>query len=247
MAETAASSRGLDKASVSESLQLHGSDHPGMILINVCLTVSSTKVRPAVTDPSFEHWVRVDSMVTTWILNSISKDIVEGFMNTKSARRLWLDLEEHYGGCNGPQLCHIQRQITFVSQGTTDVGAYFTKLRKLLDELDVLTPTPQCTCNGCTCGASKAVADLAAYAMVVSVEKQREVHMELNETVESAAMHVKSNFRKEDRHVKSNFRKEDMRRGPVDKKVQYCDHCSKSGHIETHVLKFTEHRIGTKR
>ncbi|KAL0440423.1 UNVERIFIED_CONTAM: Retrovirus-related Pol polyprotein from transposon RE1 [Sesamum latifolium] len=34
---------------------------------------------------------------------------------------------------------------------------------------------------------------LTAYAMVVSVEKQHEVHMELNETVESAAMHVKTN------------------------------------------------------
>ncbi|KAL0416639.1 UNVERIFIED_CONTAM: Retrovirus-related Pol polyprotein from transposon RE2 [Sesamum latifolium] len=176
MAETADAGSSVNKTSVAESLQLHGSDHPGMILISSCLT-----------------------------------DIVEG-LYTKSARRLWLDLEERYGGCNGPQLYHI-RQITSASQGTADVGAYFTKLRKLWDELDVLMPTPQCTCNGCTCGASKAVADLAvltqllqflmglndeyvhvrnqvlvmdpipnvnrAYAMVVSVEKQREERIKL--------------------------------------------------------------------
>ncbi|KAL0462829.1 UNVERIFIED_CONTAM: hypothetical protein Slati_0170500 [Sesamum latifolium] len=32
-----------------------------------------------------------------------------------------------------------------------------------LNELVELKPTPQCTCNGCTCGASQAIADLALF------------------------------------------------------------------------------------
>ncbi|KAL0404575.1 UNVERIFIED_CONTAM: hypothetical protein Sradi_2098300 [Sesamum radiatum] len=148
MAETVDIGSGANKTLVSQSLQLHGSDHPGMILIIACLTgkndltwscaiqralcakmklgfINGTTSKPAVTDPSFEHWIRVDSMVTTWILNSISKDIVEGFMYTKYARRLWLDLEECYGGCNEPQLYHIQRQITFASQGIVDWSIFY--------------------------------------------------------------------------------------------------------------------------
>ncbi|KAL0358381.1 UNVERIFIED_CONTAM: hypothetical protein Sangu_0687500 [Sesamum angustifolium] len=101
----------------TEFLQLHGADHPGMVLVSAPLTgknylnwshaikralrakmklgfIDGTLVKPDVNDTSFEKWIRVDSMVTTWILNSISKEIVEGFMYTKSSRILWLDLEE---------------------------------------------------------------------------------------------------------------------------------------------------------
>ncbi|KAL0286874.1 UNVERIFIED_CONTAM: hypothetical protein Sradi_7137100 [Sesamum radiatum] len=53
----------------------------------------------------------------------------------------------------------------------------------------------------------------------VSVEKQHEVHMEFNDTVESPTTHVKSNFRKKDR-----------RKGHMDKRAQYCNHCSKPAH-----------------
>ncbi|KAL0302882.1 UNVERIFIED_CONTAM: hypothetical protein Sradi_6156300 [Sesamum radiatum] len=52
-----------------------------------------------------------------------------------------------------------------------------------------------------------------AYAMVVSVEKQYEVHMELSDTVDGATMYVKGGFRKE---IKV-------------KRAQFCDNCSKSG------------------
>ncbi|KAL0406107.1 UNVERIFIED_CONTAM: hypothetical protein Slati_3924600 [Sesamum latifolium] len=80
-------------------------------------------------------------MVTTWILNSISRKIVEGFMYTKSSRRLWLDLEERYGQCNGPQLYQLRCEITVLSQENMTVEAYYAKLRRLWDELEVLMST----------------------------------------------------------------------------------------------------------
>ncbi|KAK4383084.1 putative mitochondrial protein [Sesamum angolense] len=73
--------------------------------------IDETLVKPDVNDASSEKWIRVDSMVTTWMLNSMSKEIVEGFMYTKSSRILWLDLEERYGTCNGPLLTNF-RELT---------------------------------------------------------------------------------------------------------------------------------------
>ncbi|KAL2236198.1 UNVERIFIED_CONTAM: hypothetical protein Sindi_1352000 [Sesamum indicum] len=81
-----------------EKLQLHGSDHLGMVLVSAPLIgnnylnwssrikrvfrakmklgfIDGTSEKPLPTDPFFEQWIRVDSMVTTWILNSMSKDI----------------------------------------------------------------------------------------------------------------------------------------------------------------------------
>ncbi|KAL2252651.1 uncharacterized protein LOC110012417 [Sesamum indicum] len=124
--------------------------------------IDGTSVKPCVTKPLFEHWIRVDSMVTTWILNCISKEIVGSFMYAKSARTLWLDLEERYGECNGPLLYQLQREIASLTQGNKLVVEYFSRLRLIWDELDMLMPNPQCTC-GCTCGAFRAAADQATF------------------------------------------------------------------------------------
>lgn len=73
--------------------------------------IDGTSAKPSANDPHSEQWIRVDSMVTTWILNSISKDIVEAFMYTKSSRKVCLDLEQRYDECNGPQFYQLQREI----------------------------------------------------------------------------------------------------------------------------------------
>ncbi|KAL0315424.1 UNVERIFIED_CONTAM: hypothetical protein Sradi_5420600 [Sesamum radiatum] len=182
MADAGESSR----QSVPEALQLHGSDHPGMILVSTLLTKSNyltwsyavkralrakmklgfidgTTMKQHSTDLFFEQWICVDSMVTTWILNRISKEIVGSFMYAKSARTLWLDLEERYGECNRPLLYQLQREITSLAQGNMSIVEYFSKLRMVWDEIDKLMPTPQCTCGGCTCGVSKATADQATF------------------------------------------------------------------------------------
>ncbi|KAL0371778.1 UNVERIFIED_CONTAM: hypothetical protein Scaly_0859400 [Sesamum calycinum] len=137
---TETSSTGENRMTMPEKLQLHGSDHPGMVLVSAPLTgknylnwsfgvkralrakmklsfIDGTSIKPNANHPHFEQWIRVDSMVTTWILNSISKDIVEAFMYTKSSRNLWLDLEQQYGECNGPQLYQLQRKICSMTQG----------------------------------------------------------------------------------------------------------------------------------
>ncbi|KAL0291197.1 UNVERIFIED_CONTAM: putative mitochondrial protein [Sesamum calycinum] len=56
--------------------------------------IDGTNMKIDATDPSFEHWIRVDSLVTILILNSISKELVEGFMYTKAARKRLMDLEQ---------------------------------------------------------------------------------------------------------------------------------------------------------
>ncbi|KAL0430657.1 UNVERIFIED_CONTAM: hypothetical protein Sradi_0691700 [Sesamum radiatum] len=175
------------EVSLPEWLQLHGCDHPGMVLVSALLTsnnylnwsfgvkralrakmklgfIDGTSVKPDTNDPHFEQWIRIDSMVTTWILNSISKDIVEAFMYAKSSRTLWLDLEQRFGECNGPQLYQLQREICSMTQGNS---SYFTNMKKLWDEMAELNLTQQCTCNGCTCGAWEDVANSAVFTQLM--------------------------------------------------------------------------------
>ncbi|KAL0399301.1 UNVERIFIED_CONTAM: Retrovirus-related Pol polyprotein from transposon RE2 [Sesamum radiatum] len=99
-----------------EPMRLNPSDHPGMILVSAVLTgsnylawskaiqralaakmkldfIDGTTIRPNENTEEYKRWNRIDSMVTTWILNTISKELVEAFMYVSSARELWLELK----------------------------------------------------------------------------------------------------------------------------------------------------------
>lgn len=228
-----------------DPLDLQGSDHPGMMLLTSPLTGKnylswsrSIKIalgaklklgfidgkceKPAEISSKFDQWIRVDCMVRSWILNSISKEIVDAFIYTTSARDLWIELEERYGECNGPLLYQLQREISSSTQGSLSIEKYFTKLKKLWDEIACLMPIPICSC-----GAAKEVSDLAsfnklmqflmglndtydnirnqllvmeplpsvnrAYSMVLRVEKQREIHVLYPEATDNIAMMASAN------------------------------------------------------
>ena len=81
-----------------ESMILHNSDHPGMVLVSAPLTENNylswsrsmqialgAKMKLCFIDgtftpseedaPQFANWKKADCMVLSWLLNSISKDI----------------------------------------------------------------------------------------------------------------------------------------------------------------------------
>ncbi|KAL0415575.1 UNVERIFIED_CONTAM: putative mitochondrial protein [Sesamum latifolium] len=65
----------------------------------------------------------------------------------------------------------LQREISAVSQEDLTLTAYLMKVTKLWNELSYLTPTPKCTCGGCTCGVNKAIADLTTSTQLILLQK----------------------------------------------------------------------------
>ncbi|VFQ94335.1 unnamed protein product [Cuscuta campestris] len=165
-----------------DPLFLHNSDHPGMVLTTTKLTgmnfipwsrsikialISKMKIgfingksrKPDPDDPSYAQWERCDNMVFSWILNSIQSDLAEAFLYATSSEELWNELEERFGESNGPLIYQIEKKIADIRQNNDFVGAYFTKLKKLWDELANVTDPAVCECNGCTCDAKKKLAE----------------------------------------------------------------------------------------
>ncbi|KAL0446351.1 UNVERIFIED_CONTAM: Retrovirus-related Pol polyprotein from transposon RE1 [Sesamum latifolium] len=79
--------------------------------------IDGTCAQPVDGSAYLKQWRIMDSMVRTWILNTISKYIVNAYLYASSARSLWLDLEARYGECDGPLLYKIHRQIGSMTQG----------------------------------------------------------------------------------------------------------------------------------
>lgn len=72
------------------------------------------------------------------------------------AVELWKELEDRYDLTNRTKLYQIQKEINDLSQGVLDITGYYTKMKKLWEELSTLSAKTQCTCQ-CTCGAKESM------------------------------------------------------------------------------------------
>lgn len=111
---------------------LHPSDSPGMFLANYVFDgkgyggwrrgilialyaknkvgfIDGTSVQPNISSDSFKSWDRCNDVVISWLLNTLSKEIAESVLYSKTAREIWTELEERFGQSNGPQLYHLQK------------------------------------------------------------------------------------------------------------------------------------------
>ncbi|XP_019238231.1 PREDICTED: uncharacterized protein LOC109218330 [Nicotiana attenuata] len=153
---------------------LHPSDSPGMLFVNspfdgrgyggwrrgmlIALSaknkvglIDGTFLQPKISSDEFKSWTRCNDMVISWLLNTLSKAIAESVLYTKSAKEIWDELEERFGQSSGLQIYHLQKEMSESTQGNWDIAGYYTKLKRLWDELDSLDICQHCTC-GCSCG-----------------------------------------------------------------------------------------------
>ncbi|QHO48364.1 uncharacterized protein LOC107474510 [Arachis duranensis] len=160
-----ADSRGLF-ASVSD-------DHPGLVLVSQPLQednyaswcrsmrlVLSGKRKIGFIDGSLQkpdptiHPVLAESLqcindiVTTWLLNSISKDIAASVIYAGSAAVFWQDLETHFSQSNAPRIFELKRSLISLTQGSFSISQYFTKLKILWEEPNTFKPLVSCSCGG---------------------------------------------------------------------------------------------------
>ncbi|KAL2235862.1 UNVERIFIED_CONTAM: hypothetical protein Sindi_1318400 [Sesamum indicum] len=168
-------------------------------------------------------------MVTSWIWNSISKDIVEGHSCTSL-------LHESYGlHYRGGMVAAMNRW--YFRYKETSLRSR-RKLTKFWNELTRLAPFPKYTCGGCTCGVNKAITDLVtstqdplpdvekAFSMVFAVEKQRAVRIDMVDSSSHIACQSSLNINRREGTDKYNQK----RRPFLDKKGLVYTNCRKPRH-----------------
>ncbi|XP_009782926.1 uncharacterized protein [Nicotiana sylvestris] len=132
----------------------HPSDSPRMVLVNsvfigkrygvwrraiiIALSakntlgfIDGTFSEPDATSTDFKQWNRCNDMVISWILNSLSKDIAESVLYSKTANEIWKELEVRFRQCNSAQLYQLQKELSDIVQGTSDIAGYYTKLKRI--------------------------------------------------------------------------------------------------------------------
>ncbi|XP_070050350.1 uncharacterized protein [Nicotiana tomentosiformis] len=79
-------------------------------------------------------------------MNSFLKDLLTGIIYASDAHAVWEDLHERFDKVNRVRIFQLHRAISRLSQGEDSVVVYFTKLKELWAEYDVLVPSPNCGC-----------------------------------------------------------------------------------------------------
>src|ERR1044072_5698275 len=110
--------------------------------------VDGTIPVPPANDPNFRAWERNNSVVASWLLNSISKEITASVIYSTTAMGIWMDLQERYQQQNGPRVLQIRHQLHSLTQGSMTVSHYFTKVKTLWEELGEYRPTVTCHYGG---------------------------------------------------------------------------------------------------
>lgn len=176
----------LSPVSIHSPFYLTNNDNPGLSIISeildgtnyenwsIALTIAleakkklsfvdGTLERPAESHRHYRIWSISNSMVKSWILNSVSKQIYKSILHFNDAAEIWKDLQARFHITNLPRSYQLSQQIWSLQQGSMDLATYYTTLKTLWDELDGANCLD--TCRHCEC--YKATETKADHAKVI--------------------------------------------------------------------------------
>lgn len=77
-------------------------------------------------------------LVMSLILNSMEKEISDAFVYAPCAQELREEVERRFGASVKPQIFHLHGELQTTTQGNDSVVVYFTKLKRIWNELEAL-------------------------------------------------------------------------------------------------------------
>ncbi|XP_075080290.1 uncharacterized protein LOC142165814 [Nicotiana tabacum] len=93
-----------------------------------------------------DQWERCNAFVLSWIMNDVTKELYSTVVYGSSACNVWRDLKERFDKRNISRIYNLSQEIIALKQGLAPVSVYYSKLKDLWDEYDVMTTTPSCPC-----------------------------------------------------------------------------------------------------
>ncbi|GAU51477.1 hypothetical protein TSUD_413660 [Trifolium subterraneum] len=109
-----------------------------------------------------EDWWTVQSMLVSWILNTIDPTLRSTISYMENAKDMWEDIKERLSVVNGPRIQQFKSDLAQCKQEGMTMVNYYGKLKALWDELANYQQIPICNCGGCKCDIKE------------KLEKQRE-------------------------------------------------------------------------
>ncbi|XP_076935490.1 uncharacterized protein LOC143602168 [Bidens hawaiensis] len=141
----------------SDPLYLHASDSNSLTIANAMLFALQVKNKVGFIDGTCKRsldnevlgrqWDRCNSVVLSWIRNSISEELYLGQVFSRKALDVWIDLKETYNKVDGSVVFGLYQKINSISQNGSSVSEYYHKLNTLWKQFNAMVQLPSCSCN----------------------------------------------------------------------------------------------------
>ena len=79
-------------------------------------------------------------------MNTVSEELLSGIVYATTAFSILTDLKESFDKVNRMRIYQLHKDITALTQGKYSVSCYFSKLKTLRSEYDIVTPHPSFSC-----------------------------------------------------------------------------------------------------
>ncbi|XP_019257893.1 PREDICTED: uncharacterized protein LOC109236131 [Nicotiana attenuata] len=134
---------------INHPYHLNNSDSPGMTLVN---TVFDGRVYPG-----WKRSILLSCQPRRSLDSSmeLAKLLISTLLNKSSGVMSTTCLEQRFGKSNGAKLYHLQKELSGLVKGDSGIAGYFTKLKRLWDELDALNVIIACSCVSVCEGKAK--------------------------------------------------------------------------------------------
>ncbi|XP_019427180.1 PREDICTED: uncharacterized protein LOC109335501 [Lupinus angustifolius] len=109
--------------------------------------IDGSLLKPSIEDPSFNTWDRVNTLVVSWLTQSIDASIVQSILWMETATEIWQDLHERYYQGDAYRISQLLCEIYTYKQGNLSIAAYHNHIKGLWQELDNFRPIPGCSCT----------------------------------------------------------------------------------------------------
>ena len=104
--------------------------------------LTGERLQPAITDPQYAMWDAKNSMVMTWLVNSMEEDINCNYMCYPTAKELWDSVTKMYSDLeNKSKIYELTLQAREIRQGGDNVTKYFHLLKQVWQDLDLFNTT----------------------------------------------------------------------------------------------------------
>uniref|UniRef100_A0A803Q8T6 Uncharacterized protein n=1 Tax=Cannabis sativa TaxID=3483 RepID=A0A803Q8T6_CANSA len=93
------------------------------------------KSKALVTNPEFVLWHRLDQLLMSWLLSSISESMLGHVMNCESAHDIWHTLELLFSTASRAPMIHLMNQLQNTKKGSLPIDENLLKMKNLVDGL----------------------------------------------------------------------------------------------------------------
>ncbi|CAL9248911.1 unnamed protein product [Arabidopsis halleri] len=97
--------------------------------------VNNEGLTEQIVNPDFQVWAKADQVVMSWLLGSMSEDVLRLVVDTISAQEVWLTLANHFNRVSSSRLFELQRRLENTSKLDKSMIEYLRGLKNICDQL----------------------------------------------------------------------------------------------------------------